>query len=49
VVVSFVRPADTLSVVWHAPESQADALAAQVRESLRTLSVRRTGLATQSY
>jgi hypothetical protein len=49
VVVAFLRPADTVSLVWHAPEDAADALASQVRETLKTLEVRQDRPATQSY
>lgn len=39
VVVSVPREADTLSVVWHAPEAQAEALEARVRATLKSLKV----------
>lgn len=49
VVVTLVRPGDTLSLVWHAPETEADALEGQVRDTLKSLTVGQIRLATQSY
>lgn len=49
VVVTAVRPTDTLSLVWHAPEADAGALAAQVRATLDASKVDRGRLATSSY
>ncbi len=49
VVVALLRAQDTISLVWHAPESSADALAASVRETLATLKLSQGSLARQSY
>src|SRR5262249_17587435 len=48
-VGALVRPRDPVSLVWHAPEDAADTLTSQVRETLKTLNVRRDRPATQSY
>lgn len=49
VVVSVPRGADTLSIVWHAPEAQSEALDAQVRAACRSLKIDPGRRATSSY
>lgn len=49
VVVVIPRADDTISIVWHAPESEADALATQISQTLRSLKVRRGQASNQSY
>lgn len=41
VLVTLPRPADTVSLVWHAPEGEAAALRSQVDATLRTLTVQK--------
>lgn len=49
VVVTAVRPADTLTLVWHAPEADAAALESQVRATLGASKFDRGRLSTSSY
>jgi len=49
VVVTAVRPADTVTLVWHAPEVDAAALESQIGATLRALKVEGGPLSTSSY
>ena len=49
VVVSILRDSDTLTLLWHAPESGAEALSASVRDTLASLKVARGTLSTSTY
>jgi hypothetical protein len=49
IVVTIVRPADTLALVWHAPEASVEVLETQVRATLQSLKIDRGRLATASY
>lgn len=49
VVLTAVRPADTLTLLWHAPEADAAKLESDVRETLKSLKVTSSRLATTSY
>jgi hypothetical protein len=49
VVILIPRPADTLGLVWHAPEEEAKALDGQVDATLAGLSVGKGTMDTSSY
>ena len=49
IMITVPRAGDTLSFVWHAPESEADALGAQVDATLGSLTIDRGRLATAAY
>jgi len=49
VLVVVPRPADTLSLVWHAPDDRPGALAAEVGATLKALKVGGGRLRAQSY
>lgn len=49
VVITVPRAGDTLCFVWHAPESAAEALGAQVEAALSSLTIEKGRPATASY
>jgi hypothetical protein len=49
VVYTILRRSDTLLLVWHAPEPDAEALTTSIRDTLKTLTMRGDPVATQSY
>ena len=49
VLLTIPRPADTLCLVWNAPEEAADAVRSRVRETLKSIAIDRGRLATSSY
>jgi hypothetical protein len=49
VVLLVPRPADTLGLVWHAPEEDTNRLEQQVRSTLATVKIDRGRLTTSSY
>jgi hypothetical protein len=49
VLLAFLRHSDTISLVWHAPEADADALEAQIYEALGSFWIRWDREAGSSY
>ena len=49
VEVTIPRRDDTITLDWHAPEADANALAATVRETLKSLTIRRDRPSTATY
>ena len=49
IVLTAVRPADTLTLLWHAPEADAAHLESSLRATLKSLKVTSSRLATSSY
>ena len=48
-MIGVPRASDTLYLVWHAPESDGEALEGSIRETLRGLRIRPTSARSSSY
>jgi hypothetical protein len=49
VMLGVARPSDTLWLVWHAPESSADVLEAELAATLKTLHIDGGSVSSRSY